>query len=426
MRTGVTVSIVAHLALIAIGLLNLGFAEPLVTVENAIAVDLVPISEFNNIRMGSLDSEIVETDTPSIVEDDQPAELAQPTGNTEQDQPAPAEADIPTPAPVTNAAPAPEAAPPPEPQPALEPEPVPEPAPAPEPAPPPEPAPEPEPVPAPEPAPTPEPVPIPEPVAAPVPVTRPELVSTPTPAPEATPAPEPEPEPAPEPEPVAEPTPPEPEPPQVAAPAPAARPNNLAQLRERFAAAEAEKKKREEAERQRVAEAEAQAEAEAEEAAQAAERKKAAEAKEAERVAEQAAPEQLDASLADDISSIINRDETTGATTGQGGSPTLGDTSGASATLSQTEIGALVAKIKQCWALLPNEQTSGVEVTVNMRLNQDGSLSDVPRIVSVTQQPEAISIAQKAVSAVAGCGPYSMLSAASYDQWQNINVTLRP
>lgn len=94
--------------------------------------------------------------------------------------------------------------------------------------------------------------------------------------------------------------------------------------------------------------------------------------------------------------------------------------------MSTTEIGALVAKIKQCWNLLPNEQTSGVEVVINMRLNQNGSLADVPRIVSVSQQVEAIAIAQKAVSAVAGCGPYTMLSAASYDQWQNINVTLRP
>ena len=416
MRTGVTISIVAHLALIGIGLVNLGFAEPMVTVENAIAVDLVPISEFNNIRMGSLDSEIVETETPSVVEDDQPAELAQPTGNTEQDQPTPAEADIPTPAPVTNSAPEPEAAPPPEP------EPTPEPAPAPEPPPPPEPAPTPTPEPAPQPAPPPAPTPTPPPPRdAPTPAPRPAPVATPTPTPEPAPAPEPEPqpEPTPEPEPVrVEPAPAEPVTPQVAAPAPAARPSNLAQLRQQFAAAETERKKREEEERKRIADAKA--------AAEAAERKKAEEAKPAPRTAERAAPAQLDASLADDISSIINRDNTTGATTGQGGSPTLGDTSGASATLSQTEIGALVAKIKQCWALLPNEQTSGVEVTVNMRLNQDGSLSDVPRLVSVSQQPEAITIAQKAVSAVAGCGPYSMLSAASYDQWQNINVTLRP
>jgi TolA protein len=205
---------------------------------------------------------------------------------------------------------------------------------------------------------------------------------------------------------------------------PASRPSNLEQKRQQFAAVQAERKKREEEERKREAAAEAKAEADAKAKATAdAERKRQAAAEEAEKAQE---GEQLDAALADDISAIINRDDSTGATTGQGGSPTLGDTTGTSATLSQTEIGALVAKIKQCWNLLPNEQVSGTEVVVNMRLNQDGSLADVPRIVSVSQQPEAISIAQKAVSAVAGCGPYNMLSPASYDQWQNINVTLRP
>ncbi|UXN75010.1 TonB C-terminal domain-containing protein [Devosia sp. A8/3-2] len=217
--------------------------------------------------------------------------------------------------------------------------------------------------------------------------------------PEPTPAPTPEPEPAPEPTPA---------PPQPAAPTPAARPSNLTQLRQQFAAAETERKKREEEERCRRAAAQ----------------QPATPAPNPQPNPPQ--PAQLDPALADDISSIINRDNTTGATTGQGGSPTLGDTTGTSATLSQTEIGALVAKIKQCWYLLPNEEASRAEVVVNMRLKQDGSLADVPRIVSVSQQPEAIGIAQKAVSAVAGCGPYSMLSANTYDQWQNINVTLRP
>ncbi|HWU17592.1 MAG TPA: hypothetical protein VN155_07905, partial [Devosia sp.] len=139
MRIGLTVSIVAHIAVLTIGLINLGLAEPMVTVENAIAVDLVPVSDFNNVRMGSLDSEVVDTQTPAIAESDQPAELAQPTGNTEQNQETPSEANRPTPMPVTNSAPAPESTPPPP-----EPEPT-----------PPEPAPQPQPAPEPEPAPTP-------------------------------------------------------------------------------------------------------------------------------------------------------------------------------------------------------------------------------------------------------------------------------
>lgn len=384
MRIGLTASIVAHVVVLTIGLINLGLTQPLTTVENAIAVDLVPVSDFNNIRMGSLDSEVVDTQTPAIAESDQPPELAQPTGNTERDQETPSPADRPTPMPVTNSAPAPESTPPP-PEPEPEPEPIP-----PEPAP--QATPEPEPTP---PTPATRPQPAPEPVAAPEP--------TPTPEPEPTPepVPTPQPEPAPEPEPI-------PQPPQPAAPTPAARPSNLNQLRQQFAAAEAERRRREEEERRRQAAAQQPA------------------TPAATQQPNPPQPAQLDSALADDISSIINRDNTTGATTGQGGTPTLGDTTGTSATLSQTEIGALVAKIKQCWFLLPNEEASGAEVVVNMRLKQDGTLADVPRIVSVSQQPEAIGIAQKAVSAVAGCGPYSMLSANTYDQWQNINVTLRP
>src|SRR6218665_3282040 len=153
MRTGLTVSIIAHIAVLAIGLINLGFAEPLTPVVESIAVDLVPIEEYSNIRAGQLDSQIVETDTPSIVEDDQVAALAQPTGNTEQDQVTPSPADIPTPTPVTNTAPQPEALP--------------------------EIQPEPEPEPTPEPQPAPEPEPAPQPVVAPVPATRPAPVPTP-------------------------------------------------------------------------------------------------------------------------------------------------------------------------------------------------------------------------------------------------------
>jgi hypothetical protein len=395
MRTGLTVSIVAHIAVLTVGLINLGLAEPLEPVDTSIAVDLVPIEEYSNIRAGQLTSEVVETENPSIVEDDQPVELSQPTGNTERDQPTPSPADTPTPAPVTNTAPAPDTAPEPEP----EPEPVPE--------------------------PTPPPV-------APVPQTRPE----PTPAPQPEPTPEPVPEPAPAPEPEPTPTPePTPEPvteptPEVAvnAPVPAARPANLAQIRERHAAAEAEKKKQEEERKKKEAAAKKEeerklAEAEKKKREEEARKKAAAAATPATRPQTN---RQLDASLADDISAIINRDKTTGGTTGQGGTPTLGDTGGTSASLSATEMGAMVAKIKQCWNLLPNEQIPGVEVTVNIKLNQNGTIAGLPNIVSVSQQPEAINIAQKAISAVVACAPYDMLSAASYGEWQNMNVVLTP
>lgn len=378
MRIGVTASVIAHIVVLAIGLINLGFAEPLTPAVESISVDLVPIEEYSNIRAGQLDSEIVETETPSIVEDEQQASLAQPTGNTEIDQVTPSPADIPTPAPVTNTAPAPETMP----EPTPEPEPLPEPAPAPE------------PIPAPVPEPTP------EPVVAPVPVTRPAPAPAPEPTPE--PTPEPVPEPTPEPEPAPEPEPePEPEPvtPAVAAPAPVSRPSNLAQLREQFAAAEVERKKREEEARQRQAAAE--------------------------QAAQQQPTTQLDAALADDISAIINNDNTTGGTTGQGGTPTLGDTGGTSARLSRSEIDGLVTQIKGCWNLLPSDIGSGLNVRLMVSLNQDGSVNGMPQVVSADASPAGGAVARAAQRAVMACGPYR-LSADAYDEWRQIDVELRP
>ncbi len=383
--------------LIGLGLIGLLPARELPSaVIEAIAVDIVPVSELNSMRRGAETSQIVDTNTPSPVDTEAPAELAQPAGNTDEDMPIPQIADIPTPTPVENTAPAPP------------PEPEPEPAPIPEPEPPPPPPPPPEPEPAP-PAPTPPPpietatLPSPTP---PTPAIRPTPAPTPAPEPEPEPPPpEPEPEPpAPEPEP--EPEPPAPTPPQATtppAPTPASRPSNLEQLRREYAQREEERRRREEEERRRQA------------AAQPAPTTPAP------------APSPTPTPPADNISSIINQDATTGATTGQGGSATLGTNTGNSATLSQSEIAGLVAQIRQCWTvnLLPEELGSGLSVRLLVSMNRDGSVAGTPMVLE--QDPSTIggSMARSAQRAVMNCGPYR-LSAETYSQWQELDVVLRP
>ena len=92
MKAGVTTSVIAHAALLIIALVGLGSAKPLEPeVVESIAVDLVPISDITNIRQGSLNSKVVKTDTPAVVETQKPADLAQKTGNTENDQATPEE-----------------------------------------------------------------------------------------------------------------------------------------------------------------------------------------------------------------------------------------------------------------------------------------------------------------------------------------------
>lgn len=137
MRAGVTASVAFHGTLIALGLLSLQGAEALnPTQVEAIPIDLIPIEEFSNVRLGSLQSQVIETPTPAVVDTPDPAQLAERTGNTEEDQPRPEETPEVTPAPTRETAPLP--------QPEPEPDPVPVPVEA-APTPPP-PAPEPEPV----------------------------------------------------------------------------------------------------------------------------------------------------------------------------------------------------------------------------------------------------------------------------------------
>jgi colicin import membrane protein len=160
MKTGLTVSSIFHAGLIALVVVGIGFGRPVEPPPvESIAVDLMPVEEFSNIRMGSLDSTVVETETPSVVNSEKPAELAQPTGNTQEDQPMPEQSDVVTPAPTQQTAPAP--------TPQAEPEPTPEPDPVPEEAAPPVAQPEPEPEPTPEPEPEPTPVVTPEPTPEP-------------------------------------------------------------------------------------------------------------------------------------------------------------------------------------------------------------------------------------------------------------------
>lgn len=348
MRAGLTVSTIAHAALIVLIVVGVGMTTPLEpTPVESIAVDLVPIEEFSNIRAGTLDSEIIETETPSVVEDETPAELAQPTGNTEEDQPTPEDTPTPTPAPTRQTAP----------------EPVPEPEPVEEPV----PEPVPEPAPQPEPAPEPEPVPEPE----PTPVEQEPALATPQVSPE----------------------------PAETAPKPVTRTASLDQMRADFKKQQEARKKRKEEEARKKQE-------------------------EQERIEQARLQEDEAAKLADDISDIINAEESRGATTGEGGTPTVGKPTGQAARLTQSETDALVAQMRRCWNLLPAEIDSGLSVRLLVDLNPDGTVAGAPQVLQQDSSATGISIARQAVTAVRKCGPYQ-LAAEKYEEWRQVDVTFR-
>ncbi len=329
MKAGVTTSVIAHAALIGLALVGLVSGKPLEPeVVESIAVELVPISEVTNIRMGSLDSTIVETETPAIVETEQVASLAQNTGNTTEDQVTPTPTDRVTPAPVINTAP----------------EPVPDPVEEPDPTPveetaPPEPAPaaEPEPAPVDETAPTEIAVETPaetpdEPVVAPrIPMMRPAALNkAPAPKPAETK--------------VADVTP---------APKPAQKPADTPKP--------AEKK-----------------------------------------------PANEDAKIADQVAALINNETSRGATTGQGGSPTLGKNTGRASTLTQSQLDGLVAQIKGCMSIPPGSAEAGITAQLTFSIDAAGNVSATPQVVSNPATQLERALASAAQRAVMRCGPYQM------------------
>lgn len=130
MRTGFAMSLVAHAALITVGVLGLAQVQKLKPTEiQAISVDLVPIDKITSIRAGTEKSKVIDTPAPAVVDTPQPVKLAERPGSTQVDQAKPQETTKPTPAPTVQTAPEPVAQTQPVPKPAIKPEPAPAPQP---------------------------------------------------------------------------------------------------------------------------------------------------------------------------------------------------------------------------------------------------------------------------------------------------------
>jgi colicin import membrane protein len=337
MRAGLVVSATLHVGLIVLAVVGLGAGRPLDPAPvDSIAVDLVPISEFSNIRMGTLDSTIVETETPSTVASDKPPELAQPTGNTSEDQAKPADNAKVTPAPTEQTAPTPEAAMPPvpdEPQPADVAEVTP-------------------------------------------PVEPPDAETPPTPT---------EDQPLVSPDVATDPA--------DSAPKPAER-TDLKAKRAAFKKAQEAKKAEEQKKKDQ-------------------DKKQAEEKKLAEKKAADAKK------LADEVANIINDEQSRGATTGEGGEPTLGKETGKAATLSQSELDGLVAQIKSCISLPPGAEDANITAQLEFSIDASGMVSQTPRIVGTPASALEQAYAGAAQRAVMRCGPYQV-------KQQDVRATFTP
>jgi len=88
--------------------------------------------------------------------------------------------------------------------------------------------------------------------------------------------------------------------------------------------------------------------------------------------------------------------------------------------MDQAAASRVVARIKQCWSVLPEERSSGAKVIIGVQIDSDGSLANNPTVLSLSDQPEAEGLAEKAVKAVASCAPYQV------DHKMEFEIEMRP
>src|SRR5215469_2229671 len=101
----------------------------------------------------------------------------------------------------------------------------------------------------------------------------------------------------------------------------------------------------------------------------------------------------------------------------------LGTRTGESASLSQSELDALRARLHQCWnPPLGAADADKRRVLLVLRFNQDGTLSAPPQPETAASDSFTQAMIDTAVRATLRCQPYTMLSPAKYDLWREIEV----
>ena len=126
---------------------------------------------------------------------------------------------------------------------------------------------------------------------------------------------------------------------------------------------------------------------------------------------------------------LDKREPTRQAVTGStlNASASLGSTHGSAATLSQSELDAMRARLASLWNVLPGvEHPEELIVTVRIRLNPDRRLAGPPQVVSTGNSPRYQAAAQAAIRAVLQGQPYTMLRTETYDQWKFMDIDFDP
>jgi colicin import membrane protein len=126
---------------------------------------------------------------------------------------------------------------------------------------------------------------------------------------------------------------------------------------------------------------------------------------------------------------LDKRDPTRQSITGASlnSSASLGTTRGTAATLSQSELDAMRARLASLWNVQPGvEHPEELFVTIRIRLNPDRRLAGPPQVVSTGSSPRYQAAADAAVRAVLQGQPFTMLRDETYEQWKYMDIDFDP
>jgi colicin import membrane protein len=119
---------------------------------------------------------------------------------------------------------------------------------------------------------------------------------------------------------------------------------------------------------------------------------------------------------------LDKRDPTRQAATGDAINRTasLGIPTGTAATLSQNELDALRARLKQNWSVPP--VADKVVIRMVIRLNPDGRLASPPQVMTRGTGAAFEAFRDSAVRAVMVSQPFNMLRRETYETWREIDI----
>jgi colicin import membrane protein len=107
--------------------------------------------------------------------------------------------------------------------------------------------------------------------------------------------------------------------------------------------------------------------------------------------------------------------------------PALGTATGTAAALSQTELDALRARLRECWSVPAGvADAQELQIVTNIAFRLDGSLQSDPVVVNRSSHPAFRVASESVLRAVRRCAPYTFLPAAKYETWKVVEITFTP